>query len=239
MDNCIAGLQCDLPQVISSDNSEEYLGDKKPARDPQWQGQYLWINAGSFTIINSWLPYSTDSCDLDLSIVFHDKYRWEILKNTAGKSATSSTSSPSSSSPEAAASLGIVLIKIRLCASQEGIIPKYFLNQEVSSQKNNFRSANPTSFENGRLHHHPQQYGRNFISTINKHFPALLLSPPFVKVIYTFSEKPRLWYHKRQMGVFQTGPPILQEPCRFNWVFVDGNCIDKDNYPSKNSNFSS
>ena len=53
MDNCIAGLQCDLPQVISSDNSEEYLGDKKPTRDPQRPGQYLWINAGSFTIINS------------------------------------------------------------------------------------------------------------------------------------------------------------------------------------------
>ena len=34
----------------------------------------------------SWFPYSTDSCDLDLSIVFHDKYdKWN---NTAGKSAT-------------------------------------------------------------------------------------------------------------------------------------------------------
>ena len=29
-----------------------------------------------------WLPYSTDSCDLDL---FHDKYQWEIWKSTAWK----------------------------------------------------------------------------------------------------------------------------------------------------------
>ena len=30
----------------------------------------------------SWFPYATDSCDLDLSIVFHDKYdKWN---NTAG-----------------------------------------------------------------------------------------------------------------------------------------------------------
>ena len=29
----------------------------------------------------SWLPYSTEFCDLDLSIVFHDKYQWEIWKN--------------------------------------------------------------------------------------------------------------------------------------------------------------
>ena len=36
----------------------------------------------------SWLPYSADSCDLDLSVVFHDKYQWEIWKNTAGKSAS-------------------------------------------------------------------------------------------------------------------------------------------------------
>ena len=35
------------------------------------------------TIIASWLPYLTDSCDLDLS---HDKYQWEIWKTTAGKS---------------------------------------------------------------------------------------------------------------------------------------------------------
>ena len=36
----------------------------------------------------SWLPYSADSYDLDLSVVFHDKYQWEIWENTAGKSAT-------------------------------------------------------------------------------------------------------------------------------------------------------
>ena len=35
----------------------------------------------------SWLPYSTDSSDLDLSNVFYYKYQWEIWKNTAGKSA--------------------------------------------------------------------------------------------------------------------------------------------------------
>ena len=35
---------------------------------------------------SSWLPYSTDSCDLDLSIVFLDKCQWEIWKNTTGKS---------------------------------------------------------------------------------------------------------------------------------------------------------
>ena len=33
----------------------------------------------------SWLPYSADS--LWLGLVFHDKYQWEIWKNTAGKSA--------------------------------------------------------------------------------------------------------------------------------------------------------
>ena len=35
----------------------------------------------------SWLPYSADSYDLDLSVVFHYKFQWEIWKNTAGKSA--------------------------------------------------------------------------------------------------------------------------------------------------------
>ena len=35
----------------------------------------------------SWLPFSADSYDLDLSVVFRDKYQWEIWKNTAGKSA--------------------------------------------------------------------------------------------------------------------------------------------------------
>ena len=35
---------------------------------------------------SSWLPYSADSYDLDLSGVFHNKYQWKIWKNTTGKS---------------------------------------------------------------------------------------------------------------------------------------------------------
>ena len=36
----------------------------------------------------SWLPYSTGSCYLNFSILFDDKYQWEIWKNTAGISAS-------------------------------------------------------------------------------------------------------------------------------------------------------
>ena len=42
---------------------------------------------GGLKIFGSWSPYSADSYDLDLSVVFHDKYQWEIWENTAGKSA--------------------------------------------------------------------------------------------------------------------------------------------------------
>ena len=38
---------------------------------------------------DSWFPYSADSLWLGfVSWVFHDKYQWEIWKNTAGKSST-------------------------------------------------------------------------------------------------------------------------------------------------------
>ena len=40
------------------------------------------------TFFSSWLPYSADSYNLDLSVVFHDKYQGEIWKNTAGKFAS-------------------------------------------------------------------------------------------------------------------------------------------------------
>ena len=40
-----------------------------------WVSLLAWVN---------WLSHANDSCDLDL---FHEKYQWEIWKNTAGKSA--------------------------------------------------------------------------------------------------------------------------------------------------------
>ena len=34
--------------------------------------------------ITRWLSYSTDSCDLDLSLVFHDKYQWKYERTEQG-----------------------------------------------------------------------------------------------------------------------------------------------------------
>ena len=47
---------------------------------------------GEMTI--SWFPYLTHFCYLGLSTVSHDKYYWEIWKNSAGKSSTSQYVAP-------------------------------------------------------------------------------------------------------------------------------------------------
>ena len=109
-------------QVTRTNNVEEYFGNEKPPRDPQRQGQYLRIDAGSHHQERLWL------LPLIHGLIPHKK-------NLLGSSRPLSSWS----------SLEMwLVIKLRLCkAKQSEIIPKYFLNQEVSFEKNNFRFANP------------------------------------------------------------------------------------------------
>ena len=64
---------CDHPlQVGARYWKVAILSNSKYRASPRQR--VLWFDS-------SWLPYSADTYDLDLS-VFHDKYQWEIWKNT-------------------------------------------------------------------------------------------------------------------------------------------------------------
>ena len=116
-------------QVTRSNNLEKYSGHKKPARDPQWQGQYLGINAG---------------CQHHTNIRNSELNWWQVIIVIKAI---------------------IVIIRKEVGYQNEAMQgkaiwdnPKIFSQSRSFPQKNNFRSANPASFEKGHSpphHHHP------------------------------------------------------------------------------------